>query len=206
VDSARIYTNDGQLQNEFAIGWAIGAQISTSGEIWARYYDEAIVGAGIAFYQGRTEPAIEAQASGLGCFNRLGDLIYAYMPPPGFGHIFDCYALNVVQDVAWACYYADFPLVRVGPDKTPRAWSNDVAGASALALRDDQVLLFGGYEDLAKRCVLQSIDSNGKLTPLASFEAILPEDADPSAVIGRGSKLCVVANAIWYELSFDDIT
>jgi hypothetical protein len=47
--------------------------------------------------------------------------------------ISDCYALNVDDSCTWACYYTDFPVVRIR-EGTVTGWHNDIKGARALAL------------------------------------------------------------------------
>src|SRR5215831_11736294 len=65
----------------------------------------------------------------------------------------DCYALTLDGFTLWCCPYTDFPIVKVERDEV-RRWRNKVAGARALAVEGDLVLLAGGYGDQAERIAL----------------------------------------------------
>ena len=64
--------------------------------------------------------------------------------PTGIVAVSGCYALNVDDMCAWACYDFDFPVVRIR-DGAVTGWRNDIKGASALAVAGSRVALFGGY-------------------------------------------------------------
>ncbi len=73
------------------------------------------------------------------------DWHYPSAGDPPWGAISDCYALNVDGDTAWACYYTDFPVVRVQAG-TITGWHNTIAGgAKAIAVAGGIVALSGGY-------------------------------------------------------------
>lgn len=65
----------------------------------------------------------------------------------------DCYAL-IDDTCTWACYYADFPVVRIR-DGAVTGWHNEIRGASALAVAGSRGALFGGSAGTrhALRCV-----------------------------------------------------
>jgi hypothetical protein len=58
--------------------------------------------------------------------------------------ISDCYALNVDDTCAWACYGPDFPVVCIRED-TVTGRHNDIKGARALAVTGSRAALFGSY-------------------------------------------------------------
>jgi hypothetical protein len=67
----------------------------------------------------------------------------------------------------WACFYTDFPIARINGGK-PVFWSNSVAGAKAIAVKDDIVMLGGGYSEDANRITLVKLDGESS-RELGSF-------------------------------------
>jgi len=61
--------------------------------------------------------------------------------------VFDCYALNATRtDEVWACYYTDFPLVRIrGHELVEIHKEQPVSGASAMAIGEGTVLFAGAW-------------------------------------------------------------
>jgi hypothetical protein len=117
-----------------------------------------------------------------------------------------CYALNVGDTCTWACYYSDFPVVRIR-DGTVTGWHNDIRGTSALAVTGSRVALFGGYGPDRDRLALAELSAD-RAEPAGEYRVALP-DGEPlppgTRVIGRGSRLHFLTGTSWYRLDVDDI-
>jgi hypothetical protein len=114
-----------------------------------------------------------------------------------------CYALNAIEDEAWACYYSDFPILRVGRNGECRVWSNAVNGAAAIAVDGDSVVLFGGYDEHASRIALLKLGDKtaewiGELT-LAGTKAARDQ------IVGRGDTIHVIGEQTWRHFTVGDI-
>jgi hypothetical protein len=166
--------------------------------IWASYFDEGVFG-----NYGWNQPM---GASGLICFDSAGRILWEFNPPTGFDSICDCYALNVAKNAVWACYYTDFPLVKIDSDKRVQGWKNDVGGASALAVDGRRALLWGGYGEKRSRCVVQDIGSEA-LIHSREIEIGLPSGFElmGAKVIGRGSTLHAFAANSWFTFDMGQI-
>lgn len=107
---------------------------------------------------------------------------------------------------AWACYYTDFPVVRIR-DGAVTGWHNEIRGASALAVAGSRVALFGGYGPVHDRLALTDLGAD-RAQPAGQYRVVLP-DQEPlpagTQVIGRGSRLHFLTGTSWYQLDMDDI-
>ena len=74
--------------------------------------------------------------------------------------ISDRYALNAGDTGVWACYYTDWPVVRIRGDAVTR-WPNTVSGAKAIALDQYRVALYGGYGPDCDRLVIRQLSAKG---------------------------------------------
>ena len=141
-----LYDTDGQIVSEHVLGDGIGHVLATStGQVWVGYFDEGIYG---NYGWGRADSEEPVGAYGIVRFSPDLEPDWHYPKYTGVGPwdaISDCYALNVDDTSAWACYYSDFPVVRIR-DGAVTGWHNDIKGASALAVAGSRVGLFGGYE------------------------------------------------------------
>jgi hypothetical protein len=92
--------------------------------------------------------------------------------------------------------------VKLDSEKRVSAWKNDIAGANAMAVDRDRVLLWGGYADQRSRCVLQEIGEE-VLENLIELELSLPPGVELSSTsyVGRGSVLHAFSGNHW--LTFD---
>jgi hypothetical protein len=192
--NAVVFDKEGKVLHQFVMGDGINdVQTTDEGDIWVSYFDEGVFG-----NFGWTEPMGSA---GLNCFDSKGQILWRFIPPQGFDSICDCYALNVTQNIAWACYYTDFPLVKINSDKQVEGWNNTIGGANALAINNDGVLLWGGYGNKRTRCVLQKF---GDKTLIESREVSLslPDGFDlaEAEVVGRGSALHTFTGNKWFVL------
>ena len=193
--NAVVYAKDGKILRQFVLGDGINdVQTTNDGLIWVSYFDEGVFG-----NFGWNEPM---GSSGLNCFNSTGQLVWQFQPPDRFDSICDCYSLNVAQDTAWACYYTDFPLVKIDSSKQVEGWKNEICAANALAVNSKCVLFWGGYQEQSTRCVLQNFGDQ-ILIGQREISLNLPDglDIDGANIIGRGSILHAFAGKKW--LSFD---
>jgi hypothetical protein len=138
---------------------------------------------------------------------KSGNIEWEFVPPEGFGGIADCYALNVVSDSeVWACYYTDFPLVRIGPRDATRGWRTDVVGAGAIVANGEDALFFGGYKEDRYRC---------RIGRLAERDVVSLQDVQVEfetgggfqrgLVASRGSALHVLSGVSWFRLDIGEI-
>jgi hypothetical protein len=130
----------------------------------------------------------------------MGNKRWEYMAPAGFGMIVDCYALNVADRETWAYYYTDFPLVRIEPGGVAHGWQTGLTGARALAVDQQRVLIFGGYQPHRQRCVLADLGETA-LVHQQQCRLVLPsgELPDASKVIGRGPILHLFIGTSWWQ-------
>ncbi len=103
-------------------------------------------------------------------------------------------------DEVWACFYSEFPILRVkGGQKT--LWTNKVFGAKALAVDGAIVLLAGGYNEDANRLALVRLEQ-GDAKLIGQFQCLEIENAD--LISGHSSVIHVVKNERWTRFSVLD--
>jgi hypothetical protein len=196
--NASVFGPDGSHRRDFLLGDGIeDVQATDDGHIWVSYFDEGIFG---NFGWGGPDGPPPIGAAGLVNWRLDGAVECNYEPPPGVDEIADCYALNVSSDAVWACYYTEFPLVRIGPDDVAW-WASPIQGARALAITDGFAAFYGGYGDEKHRCVLLAFDG-GELAERARIKLSLPsgKPLTDQTVIGRASALHVFDGPHWYRV------
>ena len=139
--NAHVFSLDGTPIRSFHAGDGIEeVQTTEAGDIWVSYFDEGVFG------------DTPLGGSGLACLDSAGrvefkfnDLALAGSVPD----IADCYAFNVCSDQeVWACYYTDFPLVRLVDRQVARIWAKvGVTGSHAFAVLGQRVLFAGTYKN-----------------------------------------------------------
>jgi len=193
--NALICGPEGEVIRRFVLGDGINdVQTTGDGMIWVSYFDEGVFG-----NYGWDKPV---GSCGLVCFDPEGSKIWEFEPPDGFDSIADCYALNVSDDAVWACYYTDFPVLRVDSERKTQAWKNSYGGANALAVDGRRVALWGGFRDRHSRCILQQIHGD-TLDDAVELAIGFPEGIDSKSVRvrGRGTTLHGFVGNSW--LSYD---
>jgi hypothetical protein len=202
--NARIYDTQGVLRADLLLGDGIQhLQTDKRGNIWVGYFDEGVYG---NFGWGGSGDAGPVGASGLLCFNARGEKLWEYQPVSGTDSISDVYALNVFGDEAWAYYYTDFPLVRIGGDRRVEAWTTDTAGARAFAVGELDVLLFGGYgENRTAAKWLRLTDHKARTEQDVSLSLTDGGNLAEATVTGRGHILHVFAGDLWYQFSTNSL-
>ena len=200
--NAKVYGADGKQNREFLLGDGIEhIQTDAEGRIWVGYFDEGIFG---NFGWQNADPPYGA--AGLSCFSRLGQRLWDYKPPEGFGSIDDCYALNVSSIGVWSHYYTDFPIALVDSNWHVRCWNSKCSGGHAFAVGNGKVLLYGGYNERRTACSLLTLEER-EATLVAEVSLVLPRSIDGSkdTVIGRDNKLHVIQDDDWYVFSIDSL-
>ena len=198
---------DGQVVSESVLGDGIRHVLATSnGQVWIGYFDEGIYG-NYGWGQANTDEPVGA--AGIVRFSpRLAPAWHypRYTEVGPWDAISDCYALNVDDMGAWACYDSDFPVVRIRDDAVT-GWHNDITGASALAVAGSRVALFGGYGPDHDRLALTELSAD-RAQPAGQYRVVLPGGEPLPAgtqVIGRGSRLHFLTGTRWYQLGMDDL-
>jgi hypothetical protein len=202
-----LYDTDGQVVCESVLGDGIGHVLATSdGQVWVGYFDEGIYG-NYGWGQADTEEPVGA--SGIVRFSPGLAPAWHYPRYTEVGlwdAISDCYALNVDDRCAWACYDSGFPVVRIR-DGAVTGWHNDIKGARALAVAGSRLALFGGYGPDHDRLARTELGTD-RVQPAGEYRVVLPGgDPLPAGiqVIGRGSRLHFFTGTRWYQLEMDDI-
>lgn len=204
--NAIVYDADGNVLIERTLGDGIEHVLATrDGEVWVGFFDEGVYG---NFGWGEQDGAAPLGAYGL---TRLSaDLTPAWQYPSHvdntWGEISDCYALNVDGDTAWACYYTDFPVVRIHDD-TVAGWRSTISGVRALAVAGSRVALFGGYGPDRDRLVVAEFGPE-RLRVTAQYRLVRPDGAPlprETQVIGRGADLHVLVDDDWLRLDLDQL-
>lgn len=170
--NAHVYSSDGTQTSSFHVGDAVeDVQVTERGDCWVSYFDEA------PFEQG-----------GLVCFDKNGRVVLRFNDLGTVPFMLDCYALNVCSNQeVWACYYTDFPLVRLVDCQVARIWPKvRVKGSHAFAVSGERVL-FGGQYDKRHRLFLADLGTmrvKGKVPATDTGRVIHSFTA-----FGRGSRL-----------------
>ncbi|MEU7783046.1 hypothetical protein [Amycolatopsis sp. NPDC049159] len=202
--NATVYDSTGTPLLEGTLGDGIEHVRTTSrGEIWVGYFDEGVFG---NFGWGEPESSPPVGASGLVRFSAALTREWEFSSQNAGSSIDDCYALNVTDDTVWACYYSDFPIVRVDED-TVTGRHNEVHGAKALATDGSHVALYGGYRPDGNRLVTGVLtDDRFQVT---GEHLLADPDGKPlpagTRVVGRGPDLHVIAGENWWRLGLEDL-
>lgn len=148
--NCRVFTPEGEAAGSFRMGDGIAhVRCAPDGTTWVGYFDEGI------FPDLNDDGTLSISESGLVQFAADGTVLWSYIDAEDAkGRIDDCDALTLSGNAAWTCFYSDFPIVRI-EDGRVQWWSNSViAGASALAVDDEHVVLAGGYGEESERIAL----------------------------------------------------
>jgi len=191
--NARILSVPGTEERRFELGDGIEhIKIDDRHRIWVGWFDEGVVGNRRWRVPGLKWPPA---AYGLAAFDDCGEIV-THAPT---GRILDCYALNVLDDAAWACTYTDFPIWQL-TGTVERMWDTDLRGTRALAVRYPHVLAAGGYGDESNRIVLLRLDGH-RAVMLGEWR--LPP-VQVSMIDGRGEEIHAVENHVWHRWSLTE--
>lgn len=204
--NAIVYDSDGAAVAEQTFGDGIDhVQATRNGEIWVGYFDEGVLG---SHGWGDAGAAPPVGRSGLVRFS--AELTEQWRYPDSaraaWGHILDCYALNVDGDTAWTCFYTEWPVVRIH-DGAVTGWRNEIRSATALAVRGSRLAFYGGYEAYRDRLVAGVLDDD-QFRVTGEYRLVLPDGQEmprEARVFGRGADLHIVTRDDWYRLSLEDL-
>jgi hypothetical protein len=198
-NNARLYAADGVPGATFAMGDGIAhIQCAADGTIWVGYFDEGV------FSGPMEDGSWPISSSGIARFGPDGRVLWKFNDQERAGlSIDDCYALTLDGSTPWCCPYTDFPIVQIERD-TVKRWRNKVAGAKALAVEGDLVLLAGGYRGQSERIALLRLgDDQAHQIGEWQFEQL---DRNAARLLqGRGETLHVVRQGNWTKVSLTTI-
>ena len=185
--STWIYSPSGAVVASGSLGDGIQHLLTTSpGDIWVGYFDQGIYGGG------------SVEHHGLVRFS--ADLVPEWLFPYGeLEPIDDCYALNVMDEIATAYYYSAFDLAQI-TEGAARTWSVGVPGASVVLLAEDRIALIGGYGEDQHRVVHGRLCEGRQFERLGEGRLRFPGDMPPSDQrysVARGSELHVFDGLQW---------
>ncbi len=184
LPNATVYDTTGQVVAEKLFGDGIAHVRTThSGQIWVGYFDEGIFG-----NLGWAAPG--GPPVGAAGLVRFGPELRRNWEFSGAESIDDCYAVNVVGETLWTCYYSDFPVVRIVNGEV-RSWSTPGDSVDALAVAEERVALVD-----RSRVVVGQLGGD-EVEIESEYPLTLPEGA---RVFGRGPELHVVAGKEWYRV------
>ncbi|MFF8841310.1 hypothetical protein ACF08N_01050 [Streptomyces sp. NPDC015127] len=183
ADHVQVFDALGRVSWSFAVGDAIEHLLADeSGDLWVGYFDEGVFG---------DDPL---SVPGLRKWSVTGEPLWELPLSTAGGCMADCYALNADRSTAWAYYYTDFPLVRIGGDGTARVWESPVGGAKAIAVSDGGAAFFGGYGRDGDRLVVCTL-AERTAAPYLHTTLVRPDGSPigPRRVVGRGPRIHVQA-------------
>lgn len=202
--NAFIIDPEGAVEAQGTFGDGISSVLTTpTGDSWVGYFDEGVFG---NYGWGAPDGPEPIGSCGIARWNSDLENVWRYPYDQVLGSVDDCYALNVDGETAWACYYSDFPIVRIH-DGHVSGWLNEVGGASCLVTDGTHAALLGGYGPDRDRIVggtltEETFDAEGQARLVLNDGTDLP----PSfSWVARGAQLHVFAEATWYTASIDEL-
>ncbi|HPI50432.1 MAG TPA: hypothetical protein PLH23_19325 [Hyphomonadaceae bacterium] len=195
--NGRILDADGSLVGALHLSDGISHTLcAPDGTIWLGYFDEGVFGGA------RSDTEWPLSCSGIANVSSAGDVLFRANDTAAV-QIDDCYALTRADNAIWACVYSGFPIIRLAQN-TIRSWTNDVSGASALAVDGDFVLLFGGYgEDKARLALVRLGETSTSLVGAVNL-AEFSKDA-PMAVQGCEDTVHIVDAHAWRRIRVSEV-
>lgn len=205
--NAIVLDTKGHVVRSFCVGDGVEhVQVTPSGKIWVGYFDEGVYG---NYGWGSPDGPEPLGRAGLVRWSLDGEHEYGFSTAEGPYWIDDCYALSVIGEDAWACYYSDFPVVRVRPNGSVTTWACGVAGARGLAvLGAERVGHVGGYDGLHDRLVVSEL-GDGRCAGTRTLQLVTPEGAELPAdarVFARGSAIHALMNGRWLRTDLRDLS
>jgi hypothetical protein len=188
--NAIILSPDGRPSHSFAAGDGIEhVRCAADGSIWIGYFDEGIFGGTLG-------------AGGIVRFGRNGQPLWTYNDEARGGKSFidDCYAMTLVGDDLWTCFYSDFPIARIAGGRE-KSWRNSVSGAKALAIEGSTVLLAGGYSPEQTRLAVMELKGE-EAKSLGSYHHLALEDA--ALLQGLSNTLHIISGGIWSRVTVSE--
>lgn len=176
--------------------------VTKAGEIWCAYSDEGIFG-NWGWGDGSPQPLGK---SGLASFSKDGKRNYEFHAHPVNEldvWIFDCDAVNVVEDDVWICPNDEYPLVHLSKKKIAGWWRplpdpNEEFNCYAIAIQGNRALLWRDDEFVLAE--LEAEHASTVLSRVSSGEFVFSS----TVVTGRGDALFLVKGTDLYRLRVSD--
>ncbi|MGP1281743.1 MAG: hypothetical protein ACTS1X_02090 [Parasphingopyxis sp.] len=185
--NATVLFPDGQRSHSFSLGDGIEhVRCASDDTIWVGYFDEGVFGNTIG-------------AGGIVQFDWKGKWLWKYNDAQSSRKlgVSDCYALSTNGTEVWSCFYHDFAITRISNGDT-FSWKNGVAGAKALAVKDNQILLLGGYGADRDRIALLALkDGEAALSGTTRW----PGEGEILLVQGQSDVMHVVRDGLWSRIA-----
>jgi hypothetical protein len=197
--NARLFAADGTPAGAFTMGDGIEhIRCAADGTIWVGYFDEGV------FSGPNKDGSWPVSSSGVARFGPDGSVLWR-LNSEGRADlsIADCYAMALDGNTLWSCPYTDFPIVRVEGGVVDY-WRNDVAGARALAVEGEHILLAGGYNDASERIALLRLDDD-RAEQIGECRFAPPERNTAHLLQGQGTTLHIVGQGRWTKLDLATI-
>jgi len=196
-ENGRIYRPDGGEERALVLGDAIEHLLcAPDGSLWVGYFDEGVFGGS---HRNGSRPV---SSGGIVRFDERGAALWSFNEQSrGKRLVDDCYAMTLSGNTLWACYYSDFPIVAIAGGKIT-SWSNKLSGAKAVAVRDDIVVLAGGYGDEADRIAIMKLEA-GTARHLGNLHVSPSSRTGASMMMGRGDTLHIVGGGTWRKIPVD---
>lgn len=196
--NARLFDSDGRLLSRLMLGDGVQAvQCDAEGRVWVGWFDEGVFGNEGWRMPGREWPP---SSSVVAAFDTHGEVAWEprYQPE----HMpADCYALNVSDGVVWAWMYGAAQVQRLTIGDDPQTWIADAAGATAIAVQDDYLLVAGGYGPAFETIRLLKLAADGVAATVATWNADLPARNSGllCEIAGRGDRIHVITALEWRQ-------
>jgi hypothetical protein len=181
------FDRSGGLTQEATFGDGIESIGTTpQGLTWVGYFDEGVFGPG-------PEPI---GSHGINCF---GPDLRLVAHAPGFD-IYDCYAMNVVDESVYACCYSDWHIRHIDQSGAQTTWTNTIYGAKNLAISGSTVALVGGYTTERDRVVIGRLeDGSFRIATTGSVSLNGARPPSSARLVARGDELHGLVDHNWYR-------
>lgn len=171
-------------------------QVGSNGDIWVGYFDEGVYG---NFGWGAPGPS-PIGWPGIVRWSDEFEHLWDYRWEDAVV-IDDCYTMNVVDDVVWACTYADFPILRIAESQVQVQTTTNVSGPKGLIIDGDRLGLIGSYKDPG--LLLMGRFARGEAAPFHQASVTLPNGAPLSRarLECRGATANLFDGPSWYTFT-----
>jgi hypothetical protein len=202
--NAHIISFKGTLLRRLRLGDGIHhLQCDTFSNIWVGCFDEAVGGDTITSDGSAPIPQGDA---GLAKCDAEERMIFSFNADvQDDDMIVDCYALNVT-DSAYACCYHAWPILKVDKTGHKILWNNHIAGATALIVDENFVILVGGYSGERGRLeLLRLVEDRAEVIGEAEIDPGLVDPRDGLLRIGRANQLHFFNDKTWFQITVVDV-
>lgn len=142
-NNALLYAADGRLLREGCLGDGLShVRVAPDNTIWTGYFDEGVYG---NFGWGGPSGPQPLGAGGIVTWDEDFRKVWELNEDEFL--VDDCYTLNVADGVAWACPYANFPVVRMAAGSTEVFATEGITGPYAVIAQGERVAMLGTYGD-----------------------------------------------------------